>query len=104
MLRLPELTRLQPSDKFFGHRPSHRRRPGPGPVPREQLGHPATLHLVAIVENTLPAHPGDFRDLLGRQLMLRDQPHHQKSLPRPVRLRPLPRRFDFLHQFFSERR
>lgn len=71
---------------------------------RVNAGLAAALHLIATVEDTLAAHPGDFRDLPGRQFMLRNQPPHQQSRPRPVCLRPHPRGFDFLHQFFSERR
>ena len=95
--RLPELARLQPRDQLFSHGPAHRRHRPAAVAALQQPRHPVADDLVSIGKHGLPTHVGHPHNLRHRQLMLRDQPHHQQALPRPLFLRPRPCRFDLRH-------
>ena len=100
--RLTELPGLQPLDQLGLHRPAHRRARTPTILAFQQSGHPAHHHLVPVDKNTLPRNLRHPHDLRHRQLVLRDQTHHQQPPPRPCHLRLRPRRFDLGHQFRSQ--
>jgi hypothetical protein len=102
VLRLPELPGLQPRDKLGGHRTPHRRRPARRRTPRQQRRHPAGHHRVPVGEHRLPADVRHPHDLRHRQLVLRDQPHHQQPPAGPLRLGLRPRRLDLRHQLRSQ--
>ena len=88
--------------QFLRHRPPHHRHLVAFMHPGQQARHPAGSHQRQIVEHRLARDALHRRDLLRVQLMLRDQPQHGQALPRPVRLRFVPRCFQLLHHLGSQ--